>query len=288
MGIDTIEGISTDSIIVMTDPAVAGGDRGNMGWLRSLPFLLRESVTNFTFPNSWLGYGSPVTFEEVLDEQESQFEYTAIPGIEFDYHLYGADSSWLDISSQHLCQYTTQEVENKGKTSTTQKLIRAYNEAQLEELVLVVDAPDFRLDGADQEKPLTETIGAVAEFGYEGAATYYIRHELPTHYLSFDETLNIWIHEAAIEYATKMDREPTRIADLFKFSEVHPAVRTWDFFEFLASQVTRDETEHIQATIRPWVEADITVIRDHVLNELQKYDFDAEKVREYRQNNKEN
>ncbi len=285
MSVDSIEGISTDSIVVMTDPATAGSDRGNMGWLRSLPLLARRGISNYTFPNTWLSYGSSVTFDEVLDGEESPFEYTAVPDIEFNYHLYGAESTWGDISAQHLCQYTNQEVEQKGKSSTTQKLIRAYNEGQLDELFLVVDGSDFRLDDAEQQKPLTETIGNVAEFGYEGAATYYIKHELPTHYLPLDETLNIWLHEAAIEYATKMDREPTRIADLFEFSEVHPDVRTWDFFEFLATQVTRDETDHIQATVRPWVEADITVIRDHILNELQKFDFEAEQVREYRQAN---
>jgi hypothetical protein len=35
------------------------------------------------------------------------------------------------------------------------------------------------------------------------------------------------------------------------------------------------------------VEADITVIRDHILNELQKFDFDAEQVRTYRRANRE-
>lgn len=287
MGVDEIEGIRTDSIIVMTDPATAGGDRGNMGWLRSLPFLTRQGVFDYTFPNSWLGYGSSVTFDEVLTGEESPFEYTAVPGIEFGYHLYGTDSAWADISAQQLCQYTTQEVENKGKSSTTQKLIRAYNEGQVEELFLVVDSGDFQLDDADRQKPLTETIEDVAEFGYEGAATYYVRNELPTHYLSFDETLNIWLHEAAIEYATKMEQEPTRIADLFEFSVVHPDVRTWDFFEFLATKLTQDDTDHIQATIRPWVEKDITLIRDHILNELQKFDFDAEQVRFHRRANGE-
>ncbi|WP_141212975.1 hypothetical protein [Halorubrum sp. Ea1] len=287
MEADTIAGISTDSIIVMTDSATGGSDRGNMGWLRSLPLLSKWGVTDYTFPNSWLGYGSSVTFDEVLNGEDNCFEYSITPGLEFTYHLYGSDSTWSEISEQHLCQYTNQEVENKGKSSTTQKLIRAYNEDQLDKLFLVVDRSDFRLDDADRKKPLTETIENVAEFGYEGAAIYYIQHELPTHYLSLDETLNIWIHEAAVEYATSMDREPTRIADLFEFSEVHPSVRTWDFFEFLASQVTRDDMEHIQATIRPWVEADISVIRDHILNELQKFDFEAEQVRDYRQANTE-
>jgi len=287
MGVDVLEGISTDSIIVMTDPATAGSDRGNMGWLRSLPFLIRQGITDYTFPNNWLSYGSSVTFDEVLAGEDSPFNYTAIPGIDFSYHLYGTDSTWSDIASQHLCQYTNQEVEHKGKSSTTQKLIRAYNEGQLDELFLVVDTGNFQLDDADQKKPLTEIIKDVAEFGYEGAATYYIRHELSTHYLSLDETLNIWLHEAAIEYVAKMEREPTRIADLFEFSEVHPDVRTWDFFEFLASKLTQNETDHIQATIRPWVEVDITVIRDHILNELQKFDFEAEQVRAYRRANGE-
>ena len=287
MGIGSIEGINTDSIVVMTDSATAGSERGNMGWLRSLPFLSKQGITDYTFPNTWLGYGSSVTFDEVLEGEESPFEYTAIPGIEFSYHLYGSDTPWSDISANHLCQYTSQEIEEKGKSSTTQKLIRAYNEGQLDELFLVVDRPDFQLSNADRQKPLTETLEDVAEFGYEGAAKYYIRNALPTHYLSLNETLNVWLHEAAIEYATEMEQEPARIADLFEFSEVHPTVRTWDFFEFLASQVTRDDTDHIQATVRPWVEKDITVIRDHILNELQKFDFDAEQVREYRKEHRD-
>jgi hypothetical protein len=79
-----------------------------------------------------------------------------------------------------------------------------------------------------------------------------------------------------------MDREPSRIADLFDFSEVHPAVRTWDFFEFLATQTTKEDTDHVQATIRPWIEADITRVCDHILNQLQVFEFDADQVRAHR------
>ena len=283
MVVGSIEGISTDSIVIMTDSATAGSKRGNMGWLRSLPFLSKQGVANYTFPKHWLHYNSSVTFNEILDGEDSPFEYAAIPSVEFSYYLYPSESAWPDISAQHLCQFTSQQIEEKGDSSTTQKLIRAYNEGQIEELLIVVDSPSFRLDGTNRQKSLTETLRNVSEFGYEGVATHYIRHELPTHYLPLNETLNVWLHEAAIDYVAKMDQEPTRIADLFEFSSVHPDVRTWDFFEFLTSQVTRDETNHIQATIRPWVEADITKIQDHILNELQEFEFDADQVRAYRE-----
>ncbi len=284
MDVDTIEGINTDSIIVMTDPATAGSDRGNMGWLRSLPFLIRQGVTQYTFSQSWLSYDTSTTFDEVLEGDDPPYGYRAIPGIDFTYHLFGTGTTWGDISTTHLCQLTSQETETVGKSSTTQKLIRAYNEGNVDELFLVVDRSDFQLDDAEREKPLTETLRDVAEFSYEGAAIYYINDKLPTHYLSFEETLNVWLHEAALEYATLMDEEPSRVADLFDFSIVHPEVRTWDVFEFLANKTTRQNTDHIQATIRPWVEADITVIRKHILNELQRFNFDAEQVREYREN----
>jgi hypothetical protein len=282
MPVETLDGIETDAPIVMVDPATAGSDRGNMGWLRSLPYLCRQGVTDYTFAQSWLSYGTTTTFEELFGGDESPFAYTVVPSLEFRYHLFGSDATWRDISAQHLCQFTSQETEAQGVSSTTQKLLRGYNEGNIQELILVVDRSDFVLADAARRKPLTETLSNVGEFGYEGAATYYIKHELPTNYLSLDETLNVWLHEAAIEYATEMDREPNRIADLFDFSEVHPAVRTWDFFEFLATQTTKEDTDHVQATIRPWIEADISLVRDHILNELQVFEFDADQVRSHR------
>lgn len=283
MAVETFEGVSTDSIIIIIDPQAAGGNRTSMGWLRSLPFLRARGIANYTFPKSWLEYGSSVTFDEVLTGEEPPFEYTAIPSLSFDYQLFDAETTWRDIHAQHICQVTSQEAETKGQSSMTQKLIRAHNEGQIDELFLVVDRPDFYLDSHKTTKPLTERLHDGSELSFEGCVRPYLRTQLDDWYLSGDETLNIWLQQAAVEYTRKIGEEPTRIADLFDFNTVHPAVRTWDFFEFLAADTTREETDHIQATIRPWVEKDITVIRKHILNELQTFDFDAEQVRKFRE-----
>jgi hypothetical protein len=283
MAIDSLDGVSTDSIIVITDPLTAGSDRGNMGWLRSLPYLTRQGVMRYTFNPSWLRYGSNETFDAVLSESEeaNHFSYSAVPDFEFQYRLIERDFDAREIRAQHLCQYTSQETEDEGKQSTTHKLIRAYNDGNIEELVLVVDKAGFRLANQEANKPLTE-MHDVSELSYEGMVRYYLKYELPARYLALDSTLNVWLHEAAVEYANVMDSEPNRIADLFQFTELESGIRTWDFFEFLASETTEDNTDHIQATIRPWVEQDITKIRDHILNALQQFDFDAQKVREFR------
>jgi hypothetical protein len=269
----------------MIDSAVAGSSAGNMGWLRSLPFLFNRGISKFTFAKSWLEYGSSVTFDAVLDGDESSFKYTAVPDFQFKYHLLEADTPWRDLEFQHVCQFVSQETEKMGKSSTTQKLLRAYNEDLIEELFLVVDTPNFRLSNQESDKPLTENLTDVGEFGYKGASKYYLKHELPTTYLSLNDTLNIWLHEAAVEYANTMNKPPSRIADLFDFAELDTTVRTWDFFEFLASNITEQETDHIQATVRPWVECDISRIKKYILNDLQRFDFDAEQVKRYRRNN---
>jgi hypothetical protein len=283
MAIETLDGVLMDSIVVIVDPATAGSDRGNMGWLRSLPYLRRHGVTTYTFNPAWLRYGSNETFDEVLTEREhdGEFRYTALPGLGFDYRLLDRNVTTTDISLPHLCQYTSQEGEIEGAVSTTHKLIRAYNDDQIGELVLVVDKSAFRLSNQVADKPLTEALD-VREVSYPGMATYYLKHELPARYLGIDETLNIWLHEAAVEYVDVMDSEPSRVADLFQYSELEPGIRTWDFLEFLASKTTEDNTNHIAATVRPWVERDITKIRDHALNALQVFDFDADQVREFR------
>lgn len=283
MAIDVLDGVPTDSIIVVTEPATAGSDRGNMGWLRSVPYLLRQGVSQYTFNPSWLRYGSNETFDAVLADADTggQFTYTAIPDLGFQYRLVQRDHGPSDVAAQHLCQYTSQETEDEGTTSTTHKLIRAYNAGDIEELVLVVDKSGFRLSNQEATKPLTEILD-VRELSYPGMAKYYLNHRLPTRYLGLNETLNIWLHEAAIEYANVMQSEPTRLADLFHFSELEPGVRTWEFLEFLATKTSEENTDHIQATIRPWVERDITKIRDHVLNALQEFEFTADNVRAHR------
>ncbi|WP_142860651.1 hypothetical protein [Salinigranum halophilum] len=281
--IESIDGVPTDSIIVISDPATSGGDRGNMGWLRSLPYLVRQGVTTYTFNPAWLRYGSDETFDEVLEEQpgEGGYTYRAIDDFSFQYQLIETDTPVSTITAPHICQYTSQEGEHKGEVSTTHKLLRAYDAGQLDELVLVVDKSGFRLSKQETDKPLIEALD-VHELSYRGVASYYLKHELPVRYLGLDETLNIWLHEAAIEYASVMESEPNRIADLFEFDVLQPGIRTWGFLEFLANKTTEEQTDHVQATIRPWVERDITKIRDHILNALQRFEFDAEQVRAFR------
>lgn len=282
MAIEQFEGNSTNSIIVLTDPATSGSNRGNMGWLRSLPYLRRQGVSTYTFSPSWLRYGSDVTFEEVMDKQESGFSYNAIPGVNFEYRLIKSTDDHEDISAQHLCQYTSQDTESEGAASTTHKILNAYNRGRIDELILVIDSSKFQIANREAQKPLTETLDNFCELSYPGIAKQYLQAELEDRYLGYNETLNIWLHEAAIEYVHVMETEPSRIADLFEFNELEPGIRTWDLFEFLASNLTKEETDHIQATVRPWVERDITIIHSHILNALQEFEFDADQVRAYR------
>lgn len=282
MAIEQFEGIPTDSIIVVTDPATSGSDRGNMGWLRSLPYLRRQGVTTYTFSPSWLRYGSDVTFDEVMNEYDSGFSYIAIPGVDFEYRLIERADGHEDVSAQHLCQYTSRDTESGGSSSTTHKILNAYNRGRIDELVLVIDSPKFQIIKREAQKPLTETLDNFSELSYPGIAKQYLQAELDDRYLGYNETLNIWLHEAAVEYVNVMETEPSRIADLFEFNELEPGIRTWDVFEFLASETTKEEKDHIQATVRPWVERDISIIYSHILSALQEFEFDADQVREYR------
>lgn len=285
MGLEEFEGISTESIIVVVDPATGGSERGNMGWLRSLPYLRSQGVMAYTFSPSWLSYGSDVTFDEVMTEHDTVFNYTAIADFEFEYHLIKQSDTPEAVQAHHLCQYTSREIEEKGDSSTTYKLLNAFYQGQIDKLLLVVDAAEFRIAGMEAQKPLTETLDNVSELSYEGIAKQYLKRKLDARYLGYNETLNIWLHEAAAEYNTVMGSEPTRTADLFAFTRLEPGIRTWDFLEFLATKTTKDETDHVQATIRPWVERDITLIHSHILNALQEFEFDAEQIRAFRSGN---
>ena len=283
MTLDSFAGGPVDDVVVITDPLTQENESGyHMGYFRSLPLLLRNNINNITCPKNWLNKFSDVTFEEAFEECNGAHRYTAIPSLSFDYHLIGLDKNTHEITYPYLCQYTSQDAENGSIHSTTHKILRAYNRGQIQQLFLVVNTPGFRVKGRESIKPLTETLDDVREISYEGMAKQYIRYELPEQYLGYGETMNVWLHEAAIEYVDVMESEPSRIADLFEFDVLEFGIRTWDFLEFLATNVSKEDPNHIKASIRPWVESDIDPITDHIQNALQEYNYDRATIHDYR------
>lgn len=288
MAIDTFQGTSTDSVIVIKDPLTAANKAGNhMGYLRSLPYLYEQGITRYTFPHGWLCRLSPETFDEVMEEvrsdDESRFEYRALEAYPFEYVIVDADQSPDEITHQHLCQVTNQETDEYSDARTTHKLLRAYMRGQIEELFLVMDKASFSIADTQSTKPIREELNHAETLSYKKLAKQYIRQEFGRPWLPFGDTLNIWLHHAADEYKESIGTTPSRIADLFEFDNIPRDIRTWDLFEFLATHTTKENIDHINATIRPWLESDITRAESNIRNALQEFDYDRTAVRKFRE-----
>lgn len=288
MAVEQVTGVRTDSVIILKDPLTSANSSGNqMGYLRALPYLFGEGVCQYTFPPHWLRMLSPETFEEVLresdDDDDPWFEYCALSSFPFQYTIVDQDKTVDNLSFQHICQFTSQDTEKASGARTTHRLLRAYLNGQIEELFIVTDRASFSISDTTSGKPLMEELDHAATLSYENIAKQYIHQEFGSPKLPFGETLNIWLHHAAAEYCDLMNERPQRIADLFEFDILEPGIRTWDLFEFLASDISRDSIDHINATVRPWVESDITKVEANIRNALQEFDYDREAVRTFRE-----
>lgn len=278
-----IGGAGDDTIVAVIDPLTEENERGHrMGYLRSLPYLVEHSVHRYTFPPQWLRHDHTGTFDEVMEETDAGFQYTALSEFQFDYHIIEPDTAHSELAFDQLCQYTTEGIEEPGKPSITHKILQAYNNDLIDDLVLVTNSSSFAIADHVTQKPLFEKFDQVTEFSYESLAKEYIQSVIGGPYISVGTTLNIWLHHAAADLVDAADSRPTRIAELFAFDEIPGTVRTWDVLEFLASEYTEEEADHIGATIRPWIESDISRTRTNIHNALQRFEYNAKKVREYR------
>lgn len=282
---DTFAGIPTENrVIHLIDPLTAENEDGyGMGYLRCLPLLQTYGVGRFTFPKGWLSAASPETFDAVVEDgdEDGQFQYTAIPGLEFDYTLIGTGQSADVLGFNHLCQITNQELERSQDDSTTHKLLEAFKAGRIDELFLVTDTADFSIEGTVAQKPMAEDIDRISQIEYRDLARNYLDQTFDQRYLSYGETLNVWLHHAAKEYTSVMGEKPTQIRDLFEFDVLEPGIRTWDVLEFLASSLAKEDPAHIEAVTRPWVESDNSVIETYIRNSLQEFDYDREQIQAY-------
>jgi hypothetical protein len=288
MVVEQVTGVRTDSVIILKDSLTSENAAGNqMGYLRSLPYLFQEGIAQYTFPPGWLRRMSNETFDEVLQEPEDEddpwFEYRALSAFPFKYTIIDQERTADDLSFQHICQITNQETDEYSTARTTHKLLRAYMDGRIDELFLVTDLASFSISDTISGKPLREELDHAEVLSYEEIAKQYIRSQFGGPKLPFGKTLNIWLQGAAADYCDVMDRQPQRIGDLFEFDLLEPGIRTWDLFEFLATDLSRDSIDHINATVRPWVESDITKVEANIRNALQEFDYDREAVRTFRE-----
>lgn len=288
MAVKQLAGVRTGSVIILKDPLTSENAAGNqMGYLRSLPYLFQEGIAQYTFPPGWLRKLSNGTFDEVLeepdDEDNSWFEYRALPDFPFKYTIIDREKTASDLSFHHICQITNQQTDEYSAARTTHKLLRAYLDGRIEELFLVTDRASFSISDTTSGKPLREELDHTEVLSYEAIAKQYIRNQFGGPNLPFGKTLNIWLHGAANDYRDVMDERPQRIGDLFEFDVLEPGIRTWDLFEFLATDFSRESIDHINATVRPWVESDIGKVESNIRYALQEFDYDREAVRTFRE-----
>lgn len=288
MAVKQFTGVSTDSVIILKDPLTSRNSAGNqMGYLRSVPYLFEEGIMQYTFSPGWLRRMSNETFDEVLQEPDSKddpwLKYQALSTYPFRYTIIDQKKTANDLSFQHICQITNQETDEYSTARTTHKLLRAYMDGRIEELFLVTDRASFSITDTTSGKPLREEVDHAEILSYEKIARQYIRSHFGTPDIPFGKTLNIWLHGAANEYRNIMDRQPQRIGDLFEFDSLEPGIRTWGLFEFLATDLSRDSIDHINAVVRPWIESDITKVEANIRNALQEFNYDREAVQTFRE-----
>jgi hypothetical protein len=278
-----ISGFGDGKIVIIVDPFTEQNAEGhNMGYLRSLPYLVEQGIHRFTYPPHWLRYGHTPTFDHVMEETGDRFRYTAIPDFAFDFHIIEPGTPYERLEFERLCQYTNETIEEPGKPSITHKILQAYNNGLIDDLVLVTNSSSFTIADHVTQKPLVEKLDRVTELSYESLAKDYIRTTIGGPHISVGNTLNIWLHQAAADYVDETDTRPTRIADLFTFEDLPTSVRTWDLLEFLASEHTEKEADHIGATVRPWIESDITRIQTSIHNALQRFEYDTDRIQRHR------
>lgn len=287
MSLGIFEGIKTDSTVInIVDPYTGGSEHDYfMGYLRSLPYLFECGITRYTFSPGWMHINSHPTFDAVFEEKsgsENEFRYDAVADLAFDYVILAEEAESTKIQYQQLCQYTSQQLDVDSDANTTFKIFQAFNDGHINELFLVTDRADFNLDVTVADKPLIEEVDNVEQLSYERLAQRYIQSNFDKVRLGFDETLNIWLHHAAADYEAVTGSTPDRIADLFEFETLPPGIRTWEFFEFLGSDLSDDEPDHISAVTRPWVESDNSVIETYIRNALQDFNYDPETIQHYR------
>jgi hypothetical protein len=278
-----IGGFGDGQIVTVVDPFTDENEDGhNMGYLRSLPYLVEQGVLRFTFPPQWLGYGHPATFDEIMEEKGDGFRYTAITDFTFEYHIIEPDTPFDTLEFAQLCQYTNEAIEEPGTPSITHKILQSYNTDLIDDLILVFNSSSFTIADHVTQKPLVEKLDHVTELSYESLAKDYIRTEIGGPYISVGNTLNIWLHRAAADYFTETVTRPTRISDLFLFDDLPPNVRTWDLLEALATAHSEEDADHIAATVRPWIESDITRVQTSIHNALQRFEYNADRIQRHR------
>lgn len=289
MSIDRFAGLRTDRVFVITDPLTAENAAGNhMGYLRSLPYLHEQGIARYTFPPGWLRRNSMETFDAVVYEENGQegcprFTYRALSELPFEYTIIPTDQTAAELSFDTICQLTSQATDEYSDADTTHKLLQAYLNDRIDELFLVTDQASFNIETTVSGKPLAEEIDHVEVLSYSKLAKQHLKMEFDEQVLPLGESLNIWLHRAAAEYVDVMGKRPGRIADLFHFDELKPGIRTWDLFEFLATDIADQNPDHINATVRPWVESDITKIEERIRNALQEFQYDRDLVRRFRE-----
>lgn len=288
MSVGQFANFSTDTAFIIIDPLTKENKSGNhMGYLRSLPYLFEQGVAQYTFAPGWLRKQSMKTFDEVLAERDTEdqswFKYCALPAFQFNYTIIDNNNTASDLVFQHICQITNQDMEEYDNSRTTHKLLQAYLNGRIEEFFLVTDTASFAITDASAHKPLREELDHVQVLQYKEIAKQHLRQEFGNPSLSIGQTLNLWLQRAAAEYEDVMDERPRRIADLFEFDILEPGIRTWDLFEFLAIDFSDDNPFHINATVRPWIESDITKVEENIRNALQEFDYDRDQVRRFRE-----
>lgn len=257
-----IFGVEPSGTFVIIDPMVGQiGERPGRGELRSLPMFLELGMKNFTFVDTLYKY-------ELVD-----FNYKKFPGVQFEGSVFP------------ICQLISQETEFQSNYDVTRSLLNLRRSIENSTLVLVLDSQNFVLKINQDGKPLIEDWRLSGNtFNYEELFPRFLKKiGLNRSPLSFTETRNLVFHKMAKLHIEKLGKKPKRLSDLFDYDNIPVESYAWKILKDFANEKAQLEfSEYIHQGLRAWVEHDITRIADHMLDILQRCQFNPFKIEKMR------
>jgi hypothetical protein len=257
-----IFGAEPHGAFVIIDPRVGQTNRRpGRAELRSIPMLLELGIKNFTFVDTLHKY-------ELVD-----FNYKKLHGDQIEGNVFP------------MCQIISQETEFHSDYDVTRSLLNSQRSVEGSNLVLVLDSVSFVLKVNQDGKPMIEDWGLSGNtFKYEELFPRFLKEfGLDNSPLSFFETRNLVFHEMALQYVRELGKKPRRLSDLFDYNRIPTESYAWKILKDFANEKTQVAgNEHIHQCLRAWIEHDITHIADHMIDTLQRCEFDQGKIEKLR------
>lgn len=229
------------------------------GQLRSLPLVRKLGIEKFTFVNNWKRSFSLTPFEFVLVHQDTQPEEL--------------------ISHFPICQLVSQKIEQNSLSDVTQKLLMAYKgRADNALLVFVLDSQSFQLKGSTGTKSFIDEYKIKNVVSYPGLfqrCCTLLGHTDPI--IRGERSFNLVLHE--IGWRSENLGRIDRLSELIERSMNDPESPVWDWLlHFMKMKNVVEDDNVLREQLHPWIDTDITSFLRKIMDVLQRFNFDPQKL----------